>query len=189
MPMLDSSLLSYHLLFSCFAVTSRLPSCAVQELKIRRPNYSDFSVKTMVIMKLFQQQNGNTCFIIVLKVSFMGKYANYSIKEMKWRIKTILFYFIFPFIKYKHCNIVTILSVRGRLILSSCTAHEISRLVHNIIIIQLCIFLQTPFYLHINILSRYSLRSIDQQATKWWKYVWVWFYFLSLGWNNYDETE
>ena len=59
----------------------------------------------------------------------------------------------------------------------------------NIIIIQLCIFLQTPFYLHINILSRYSLRSIDQQATKWWKYVWVWFYFLSLGWNNYDETE
>ena len=109
--------------------TSRLNSCAVQELKIRRPNYSDFSVKTMVIMKLFQQQNGNTCFIIVLKVSFMGKYANYSIKEMKWRIKTILFYFIFPFIKYKHCNIVTILSVRGRLILSSCTAHEGSRLV------------------------------------------------------------
>ena len=83
----------------------------------------------MVIMKLFQQQNGNTCFIIVLKVSFMGKYANYSIKEMKWRIKTILFHFIFPFIKYKHCNIVTILSVRGRLILSSCTAHEGSRLV------------------------------------------------------------
>ena len=112
-------------------LTSRLPSCAVQELKIRRPNYSDFSVKTMVIMKLFQQQNGNTCFIIVLKVSFMGKYANYSIKEMKWRIKTILFYFIFPFIKYKHCNIVTILSVRGRLILSSCTAHEISRLVRG----------------------------------------------------------
>ena len=65
------------------ACTSRLPSCAVQELKIRRPNYSDFSVKTMVIMKLFQQQNGNTCFIIVLKVSFMWKYANYSRKEMK----------------------------------------------------------------------------------------------------------
>ena len=63
--------------------TSRRHLCAVQVLKIRRPNYSDFSVKTMVIMKLFQQQNGNTCFIIVLKVSFMGKYANYSIKEMK----------------------------------------------------------------------------------------------------------
>ena len=64
-------------------LTSRTALSAVQELKIRRPNYSDFSVKTMVIMKLFQQQNGNTCFIIVLKVSFMGKYANYSIKEMK----------------------------------------------------------------------------------------------------------
>ena len=109
--------------------TSRLISCAVQELKIRRPNYSDFSVKTMVIMKLFQQQNGNTCFIIVLKVSFMWKYANYSIKEMKWRIITILFYLTFPFIKYKHCNIVTILSVRGRLILSTCTALSARRLV------------------------------------------------------------
>ena len=31
--------------------------CAVQVLKIRRPNYFDFSVKTMVTMKLFQQQN------------------------------------------------------------------------------------------------------------------------------------
>ena len=101
--------------------------CAVQVLKIRRPNYFDFSVKTMVTMKLFQQQNGTTCFIIVLKVSFMWKYANDSIKEMKWWIITILFYFTFPFIKYKHCNIVTISSVRGRLILSTCTAHTAGR--------------------------------------------------------------
>ena len=101
--------------------------CAVQVLKIRRPNYLDFSVKTMVTMKLFQQQNGTTCFIIVLKVSFMWKYANDSIKEMKWWIITILFYFTFPFIKYKHCNIVTISSVRGRLILSTCTAHTAGR--------------------------------------------------------------
>ena len=101
--------------------------CAVQVLKIRRPNYFDFSVKTMVTMKLFQQQNGTTCFIIVLKVSFMWKYANDSIKEMKWWIITILFYFTFPFIKYKHCNIVTIPSVRGRLILSTCTAHTAGR--------------------------------------------------------------
>ena len=108
--------------------------CAVQVLKIRRPNYFDFSVKTMVTMKLFQQQNGTTCFIIVLKVSFMWKYANDSIKEMKWWIITILFYFTFPFIKYKHCNIVTIPSVRGRLILSTCTAHTAGRhvrLTHN----------------------------------------------------------
>ena len=34
--------------------TSRLELSAVQVLKIRRPNYSDFSVKTMVIMKLLQ---------------------------------------------------------------------------------------------------------------------------------------
>ena len=67
------------------------------------------------------------CFIIVLKVSFMWKYANDSIKEMKWWIITILFYFTFPFIKYKHCNIVTISSVRGRLILSTCTAHTAGR--------------------------------------------------------------
>ena len=59
----------------------------------------------------------------------MWKYENYSIKEMKWRIITILFYFTFPFINYKHCNIVTILSVRGRLILSTCTALSAGRLV------------------------------------------------------------
>ena len=73
------------------------------------------------------------CFIIVLKVSFMWKYANDSIKEMKWWIITILFYFTFPFIKYKHCNIVTISSVRGRLILSTCTAHTAGRHVNLIL--------------------------------------------------------
>ena len=114
--------------------------CAVQVLKIRRPNYFDFSVKTMVTMKLFQQQNGTTCFIIVLKVSFMWKYANDSIKEMKWWIITILFYFTFPFIKYKHCNIVTILSLRGCLILSTCTALMAGGLVILRILI-LCFYL------------------------------------------------
>ena len=34
--------------------TSPAAVSAVQVLKIRRPNYSDFSVKTMVIMKLLQ---------------------------------------------------------------------------------------------------------------------------------------
>ena len=39
-------------MFSVFlsrVVTSHRAVCAVQVLKIRRPNYSDFSVKTMVI--------------------------------------------------------------------------------------------------------------------------------------------
>ena len=66
----------------------------------------------------------------------MWKYENYSIKEMKWRIITILFYFTFPFIKYKHCNIVTILSVRGRLILSTCTALTAGRLVRPIVLLS-----------------------------------------------------
>ena len=43
--------------------TCRPALSAVQVLKIRRPNYSDFSVKTMVIMKLLQQQNGNTVVV------------------------------------------------------------------------------------------------------------------------------
>ena len=42
----------------------------VQVLKIRRPNYSDFSVKTMVIMKLLQQQNGNTVVVEKFKSEF-----------------------------------------------------------------------------------------------------------------------
>ena len=52
------------------ATTSRPALCAVQVLKIRRPNYSDFSVKTMVIMKLLQQQNGNTVVVEKFKSEF-----------------------------------------------------------------------------------------------------------------------
>ena len=44
-------------------ITSRPELSAVQVLKIRRPNYSDFSVKTMFIVKLLQQQNGNTVVV------------------------------------------------------------------------------------------------------------------------------
>ena len=55
---------------------------------------------------------------------------------MKWRIITILFYFTFPFNKYKHCNIVTILSVRGRLIFSTCTALTAGRLVRPIVLLS-----------------------------------------------------
>ena len=108
-------------------ITSHRTVCAVQVL-IRWPNYSDFSVKKWrrwyeLVLEFLVEK---------LKVSFMWKYANYSIKEMKWRIITILYYFTFPFIKYKHCNIVTILSVRGRLILSTCTALSAGRLVPTI---------------------------------------------------------
>ena len=51
-------------------LTSRPALSAVQVLKIRRPNYSDFSVKTMVIMKLLQQQNGNTVVVKQFKSEF-----------------------------------------------------------------------------------------------------------------------
>ena len=50
--------------------TSRPELSAVQVLKIRRQNYSDFSVKTMVIMKLLQQQNGNTVVVEKFKSEF-----------------------------------------------------------------------------------------------------------------------
>ena len=53
-------------------ITSRPALSAVQVLKIRQPNYSNFSVKTMVIviMKLLQQQNGNTVVVEKFKSEF-----------------------------------------------------------------------------------------------------------------------
>ena len=49
-----SSSIFQHCYWLTYKHTSHQTVCAVQVLKIRRPNYSDFSVKTMVIMKLLQ---------------------------------------------------------------------------------------------------------------------------------------
>ena len=71
-PMVNQIFFSNHKYFSARSrdITSRPELSAVQELKIRRPNYSDFSVKTMVIMKLLQQQNGNTVVVEKFKSEF-----------------------------------------------------------------------------------------------------------------------
>merc|ERR1712197_206033 len=92
---------------------------------------------------------------------------------------TILFYFTFPFIKYKHCNIVTILSVRGRLILSTCTALSARRLVFYFIIPHFSIF-TSYFTLHnlillLHIYPKFHCHSLDSPISHYF-----WFHFRQI---------